>query len=196
MRTTTGFSWGEVSPDDIIKAGQYVNLDPRVITLLANSVERKPWRLYKHEPYQRSFKGRTCILGDAAHPMMPHQSQGACQAIEDAAALGLVFSRQYPQFTSDVASGLQLYHEVRYPRFTRVQDASRRALENLNERIGFSSLSAPEERLKAAEGKLTVAEMNRYDMKRDVADRVQSRVGAGEVPAEASVGSHQVAIAV
>jgi 2-polyprenyl-6-methoxyphenol hydroxylase-like FAD-dependent oxidoreductase len=27
------------------------------------------------------------LLGDAAHPMLPHLAQGACQAIEDAAVL-------------------------------------------------------------------------------------------------------------
>lgn len=54
-----------------------------------------PWRLYVHQPYERFQRGKACIMGDAAHPMMPHQSQGACQAIEDAAALGIIFSEKY-----------------------------------------------------------------------------------------------------
>lgn len=62
-----GFSWGEAPVDDLIKAGQYVNLDSRVITLLANSVERKPWRLYMHQPYSAFNKKKACVLGDAAH---------------------------------------------------------------------------------------------------------------------------------
>jgi len=28
------------------------------------------------------------LVGDAAHPMTPNQGQGACQALEDAVALG------------------------------------------------------------------------------------------------------------
>ena len=53
-------------------------------------------------------------------------------AIEDAAALGIVFSKQ--QFSGDVREALQIYEAVRKPRATRVQAASARARENLNER--------------------------------------------------------------
>lgn len=77
-------------------------------------------------------------------------------AIEDAAALGIIFSKEYG-FTQDVKAGLEMYQKIRKPRATRVQAASARATENLNERIGFSSLTAPEARLAAAEGKLTVS---------------------------------------
>jgi salicylate hydroxylase len=77
-------------------------------------------------------------------------------AIEDAAALGIIFSKEYG-FTTDVEAGLAMYQQIRKPRATRVQNASARATENLNERIGFSSLSAPEAKLAAAENKLTVS---------------------------------------
>lgn len=115
-----------------------------------------PWRLYFHEVYSHWYKGNTCILGDAAHPMMPHQSQGACQAIEDAGALGNIFSKpQFTQSSEAINKGLELYQTLRKERATRVQSASRKALENLNERIGFSSLNAHEQKLAAGEGKLT-----------------------------------------
>lgn len=64
-----------------------------------------------------------------------------------------------------------MYNRIQYPRASRVQEASKRALENLNERIGFSSLSAPEERLAATQNKLTVAEMNHV-----MADDIQRAV--------------------
>jgi salicylate hydroxylase len=104
--------------------------------------------------------------------MMPHQSQGACQAIEDAGALGIIFSSKYPQYTKNVTAGLKLYNQIRQSRASRVQEASKRALENINERLGFSSLPAHEERYAASQNKLTVSEMNLYVM----ADHVQEVV--------------------
>lgn len=103
--------------------------------------------------------------------MMPHQSQGACQAIEDAAALGLIFSATNPHFTGSPANiqrGLALYERVRKPRATRVQMASARATENLNERIGFTSLPPHDEMLRAKKGMLTISEMNSYKMEEHV----------------------------
>lgn len=65
---------------------------------------------------------------------MPDQSQGACMAIEDAAALGIVFSEKH--FNGDVQEALKVYEQVRKPRATRVQAAAAKARENINERIG------------------------------------------------------------
>lgn len=79
-------------------------------------------------------------------------------AIEDSGALGIVFSKEFT-FTSDVEKGLAFYERLRKKRATRVQEASVRATENLNERIGFSSLSAHDAKLAAAEDKLTVNEV-------------------------------------
>jgi salicylate hydroxylase len=67
--------------------------------------------------------------------MMPDQSQGACQSIEDSAAIGEVFSRS--NFNGDIREALAVYEEVRKPRATKVQSASARARENINERIGM-----------------------------------------------------------
>jgi len=97
--------------------------------------------------------------------MLPNQSQGACMAIEDSGALGIVFSKDY-SYTSDVKAGLAFYERLRKTRATRVQEASRRATENLNERIGFSSLSAHDAKLAAAADKLTVNEICGYNVRR------------------------------
>lgn len=75
-------------------------------------------------------------------------------AIEDAAALGIIFSDKYG-FTNDVEAGVAMYERIRKGRATRVQQSSARATENLNERIGFSSLTPHDAALAAAEGKLT-----------------------------------------
>lgn len=107
-------------------------------------------------------------MGDAAHPMMPDQSQGACMAIEDAAALGIVFSKKH--FDGDVQFALKTYEAVRKPRASRVQAASARARENIHERIGFSdNTDNPLYKVKDESNKLTIEEMNSYDMWADTA---------------------------
>ncbi|KAK0453209.1 salicylate hydroxylase [Armillaria borealis] len=173
-----GFVFEEAPIEDIL-IGRYDELDPDCVALLKHSVDRMPWRLYKHEPYPNWCKHRACILGDAAHPMMPHQSQGACMAIEDAAALGIIFSDKY-NFTNDIEAGLAMYQNIRKPRGTRVQEASWRATLNINERIGFTSLTAPEVELAAAADKLTINEMNSYKMH----DHVAAEVAKLSAPAQ------------
>jgi salicylate hydroxylase len=112
---------------------------------------------------------------------MPHQSQGACMAIEDAAALGLLFSTPFFSAgdSSSVPAALSLYQQIRLPRATRVQAAAARAAGNINERIGFSAnadtcatYSVASER-----DKLTVEEMNAYDMARDIEEKVALQRG-------------------
>ncbi|EXJ65519.1 salicylate hydroxylase [Cladophialophora yegresii CBS 114405] len=158
--------WNRKASNDELLA-PFPDLDPRLVALFKHARDIGPWRLFVHEPYTHWTAGRTCLLGDAAHPMLPDQSQGACQAIEDAAALGLIFSRQYT-YTADVAAGLRLYEQIRKPRATKVQAASARARENINERIGFSSQGIGY-KAAVASGKLTIDEMNLYDMQRHVA---------------------------
>lgn len=137
----------------------YPDLDPALREHFKIATDIRPWRLWVHKPYEYWQKGSTCLMGDAAHPvsfvldlkemgvvfqesencanmcanqMMPDQSQGACMALEDAAALGIVFGKK--NFSGDVKEALQIYEAVRKPRATRVQAASARARENLNER--------------------------------------------------------------
>ena len=153
---TDGFRFEEVDIEELTVP--YHDLDPRVVNLIKASFDRMPWRLYKHEEYPYWSKGKVTLSGDAAHPMLPNQSQGAVQAIEDAAALGIVFSRDHG-YTNDVESGLKLYEKIRKPRATRVQAASIRATEDINERIGFSSTSYSQGK-HANTGVLTIDEMN------------------------------------
>ncbi|MER6119706.1 FAD-dependent monooxygenase [Streptomyces sp. NPDC001743] len=46
------------------------------------------WPLYDRLPIDNWVHGRIVLLGDAAHPMLQYLAQGACQALEDAVALG------------------------------------------------------------------------------------------------------------
>ncbi|MBL1409950.1 FAD-dependent monooxygenase [Sphingobacterium faecale] len=44
-------------------------------------------------PFKQWTKGNACLIGDAAHATTPNMGQGACQAIEDAYAIGKLLER-------------------------------------------------------------------------------------------------------
>ncbi|WP_016884388.1 MULTISPECIES: FAD-dependent monooxygenase [unclassified Rhodococcus (in: high G+C Gram-positive bacteria)] len=76
--------------------------------------------LYVRDPLASWTDGRSVLLGDAAHPMMPFMAQGAGMAIEDA----VVLSRCLSLF-DDPAVALQTYQDTRLQRTSRIQRGSR-----------------------------------------------------------------------
>jgi 2-polyprenyl-6-methoxyphenol hydroxylase-like FAD-dependent oxidoreductase len=72
-------------------------------------------RLYGRPPLARWGRGRVTLLGDAAHPMLPHTGQGAAQALEDAVALRLALGRHL-----ELDRALREYEAVRAARTARV----------------------------------------------------------------------------
>jgi salicylate hydroxylase len=95
--------------------------DPRLVDLarLADTVFCTG--LYEREPMAEWVRGPICLLGDACHPMMPTQAQGAAQAIEDAWFLGRVLRDADP---SSLADALAAYQQERLPRTAAVQRLS------------------------------------------------------------------------
>ncbi|RDW56474.1 salicylate hydroxylase-1 [Coleophoma cylindrospora] len=169
-------TWGgEDRPIEELLA-PFPDLDPKIRAHLEIGIEVRPWRLWMHEPYPYLNKNMVCLLGDAGHPMMPHQSQGACMGIEDAAALGILFSKQH--FRGDVEEILSVYNTIRLPRATRVQSAAARAAYNINERIGFSdNKDVATYKVEDEKSKLTIFEMNAYDMYKDVEEQIAAKRG-------------------
>ncbi|CAF0752919.1 unnamed protein product [Adineta steineri] len=149
---------------------RFPDLDPDLLAIFEHCEDIKLWKLVIHEPYPYWVKGCVALLGDAAHPMLPDQSQGACMAIEDAAALGIIFSPKYwGNKIHTVEHALKMYEMLRKTRATRVQEASARARENLNERIGWSSQRNHSTQQNATT-KLTIDEINAYDMEKHLDD--------------------------
>ncbi|KAK1984885.1 hypothetical protein LZ30DRAFT_650758 [Colletotrichum cereale] len=93
-----------------------------------NCTEVGLWQLRDMDPLQTWHRGRTIIIGDAAHPMLPTQGQGASQAIEDAEALGVIFGDiKGKPTTAEVESRLKAVFECRFERVTLIQGYSRQA---------------------------------------------------------------------
>lgn len=72
----------------------YEGWDERLTRLLSYSDEEvMAWALNYQEPFTPWSGGRVTLLGDACHSMLPYFSQGASQAIEDAAVIAEELAR-------------------------------------------------------------------------------------------------------
>lgn len=94
---------------------------PDIVRLLLESDELTVTDIHDREPVRRWVDGRTVLLGDAAHPMVPAMGQGANQALEDAVVLATELHDH-----ADVAAGLAAYEKQRTVRTARVVLSSRR----------------------------------------------------------------------
>jgi 2-polyprenyl-6-methoxyphenol hydroxylase-like FAD-dependent oxidoreductase len=98
-------------------------LDDRAVAIVraapADSIRHDP--LFTREPLARWGDGNVTLLGDAAHPVLPHTAQGAALALEDAVALGLALGHG-----GDPQAALRRYEDVRAVRARRVIGAGPR----------------------------------------------------------------------
>ena len=78
------------------------------------------WGLFIHEPLPYWSQGNVTLLGDAAHPMLPFQAQGAAMAIEDAYILAQCLDTE-----DNIEQAFIQYQETRKQRATKVQQVSR-----------------------------------------------------------------------
>lgn len=98
----------------------YRDFHPEARALLDASDDVLKSALYVRDPLTSWTDGRSVLLGDAAHPMMPFMAQGAGMAIEDAVVLARCLS-----LFDDPAVALQTYQETRLERTSRIQRGSR-----------------------------------------------------------------------
>lgn len=93
----------------------------QVRALIAGTERIFKWALFDRPPLETWARGRTTLLGDAAHPMMPFLGQGASQSIED----GLVLARCLAVHRDDPLDGIAAYVGRRQERTAALQTASR-----------------------------------------------------------------------
>jgi salicylate hydroxylase len=116
-------SWS--APGDLGKlAEEYAGWDSPVLEMISALDETFRWGIYDRAPLPYWSTARMTLLGDAAHPMVPHFGQGAGQAIEDGFALAVCLENVGLE---QVPSRLKVYERLRLDRTSRVQAASRKA---------------------------------------------------------------------
>ncbi|KAH8805538.1 salicylate hydroxylase [Xylogone sp. PMI_703] len=96
----------------------YSDFHPAILAIIDKATNIKKWPLLFRAPVQTWHKRKLLAVGDAAHPMLPHQGQGASQALEDAVALGIVLSGA----TNDTLEHrLQIFEKIRMKRASIIQ---------------------------------------------------------------------------
>ncbi|KAI1608241.1 putative salicylate hydroxylase [Exophiala viscosa] len=100
--------------------------DPILTALISCISSVLKWKLMHHEELETWVQGNAALLGDACHPTLPYQAQGAAMAVEDGAVLGNLLS----EYKKDLESPdtklrhcleptiLHLYEEMRKQRTT------------------------------------------------------------------------------
>ena len=114
-------SWSEPGNPDVLRQ-EFAGWDPRVGDVLAAVKTTFRWALYDREPLPRWSRGRLTLLGDAAHPMLPHLGQGANQAIEDGMALAVLLANTD---RGDIPQALTMYEKIRRERVSDIQRGAR-----------------------------------------------------------------------
>ncbi|EJD46924.1 FAD/NAD(P)-binding domain-containing protein [Auricularia subglabra TFB-10046 SS5] len=120
-----GDDWNRpASVEDILE--QFTEFDEKYLRIikLAPKDGIRLWPLRQHYPFPTWIKGKSVLLGDAAHAMLPFQGQGACQALEDALSLGVIFKRSSTA-ADEIPFKLSIYEHVRKHRADAIQHLSR-----------------------------------------------------------------------
>lgn len=113
-------SWSAPGDPQVLRQA-FQGWDPRVGHVLAAVDKTFRWALYDREPLPTWSQGRLTLLGDAAHPMLPHLGQGANQSIED----GMASTLLAPADAAGIPAALLSYERLRRTRVAEVQQGAR-----------------------------------------------------------------------
>jgi salicylate hydroxylase len=114
-------SWSAPGDPQVLRQA-FQGWDPRIGQVLAQVDKTFRWALYDREPLPVWSHGRLTLLGDAAHPMLPHLGQGANQAIEDGMALATILAQVD---ATSVPGALRVYERLRRERVAAIQQGAR-----------------------------------------------------------------------
>ncbi len=112
---------GTVPKDAVLEATLGMDAELRALIERTEPANLRYDELFDRKPLTHWRQQRATLLGDAAHPMLPHAGQGAAQALEDAVVLGRCLASD-----RDIEAALDRYERLRIPRTTHVVATARR----------------------------------------------------------------------
>lgn len=99
--------------------------DPRLQQLLRKFKTSDKWALWDLPHDEKYYRGRICLMGDAAHAVVPHLGSGAGMAMEDAYILSNLVG--IAKEAGDLEKVFEVYDAVRRPRTQKMAWKSREA---------------------------------------------------------------------
>lgn len=99
---------------------------PGILELFSQHGDGDKWAMFHNPHDQPYFRGRVCLLGDAAHATTPHMGAGAGMAIEDSFILTQLLGAV--ESSADVEHAFRAYDAVRR---SRSQEVIRNSSKNL-----------------------------------------------------------------
>jgi len=91
------------------------NDDPLFSRIIRNSYEIIAYPVYDLPRLSKWYKGKVCLIGDAAHGISPHIGQGASLALEDT----VVITEQL-QLNKECEAAFQAFQSERQPRVEKI----------------------------------------------------------------------------
>lgn len=108
---------------------EFQTFHPDLVKACTMAEDLKLFKFAYHPPINHWYKGKLALAGDSVHPMLPFQGQGGAQAIEDGAALGILFASL--SSAEDISARLQLYETIRKKRAAALQILSNAGQEDV-----------------------------------------------------------------
>ncbi len=97
------------------------NDDPLFSKIIRNSHEIIAYPVYDLPKLSRWYKGRVCLIGDAAHGISPHIGQGASLALEDTVVIAELL-----KLHKDYGTAFQIFQSERQSRVEKVIKSARK----------------------------------------------------------------------
>lgn len=124
-----GDNWNaKASYEDLVADLKEFHSSVKVVCEGAEDIE--VFTIMKRDPVPNLTKGRAVLVGDAGHLMLSTHGQGASQAIEDAAALEVLFNIQQSSPSSEkvVLERVRMFDDLRGPRVKATQTLSNKMM--------------------------------------------------------------------